>query len=73
MAGIDAKNLLEGNEVFEKLKVSLTEQYVLCQIKQYTELNVFYWYSDTGISELDFITQIGTNNIPIENLNIMKI
>lgn len=66
MAGLDAKTLLEGNEVFEEFKGSLTEQYVLCQLKECTELNIFYWTSDTGIAEIDFITQIGKNNIPIE-------
>lgn len=66
MAGIDAKTLLEGNEVFEEFKGSLTEQYVLCQLKQCTNLDVFYWSSDTGIAEVDFITQIGRKNIPIE-------
>ena len=66
MARIDAKTLLEGNKVFEEFKGSLTEQYVLCQLKQCTHLDVFYWSSDSGIAEIDFITQIGTNNIPIE-------
>ena len=53
MAGVDAKTLLEGNEVFEEFKGSLTEQYVLCQLKECTDLDVF-------------ITQIGKNNVPIE-------
>ncbi len=66
MAGIDAKTLLEGNEIFEEFKGSLTEQYVLCQLKQCTELDVFYWTSNTGMAEIDFITQIGKNNVPIE-------
>ena len=66
MAGIDDKTLLEGNEIFEEFKGSLTGQYVLCQLKQCTDLDIFYWASDTGIAELDFITQIGKNNIPIE-------
>lgn len=66
MAGIDDKTLLEENEIFEEFKGSLTEQYVLCQLKQCTNLDIFYWSSDTGISEVDFITQIGRNNIPIE-------
>ena len=66
MAGIDSKTLLEGNDIFEEFKGSLTEQYVLCQLKQCTELDVFYWSSDTGTAELDFITQIGRDNIPIE-------
>lgn len=66
MAGVDAKTILEGNEIFEEFKGSLTEQYVLCQLKQCTELEVFYWTSDVGIAEIDFITQIGQKNIPIE-------
>lgn len=66
MAGIDAKTLLEGNEIFEEFKGSLTEQYVLCQLKECTPLEVFYWSNDTGIAEVDFITQIEKNNIPIE-------
>ncbi|MBQ9658909.1 MAG: ATP-binding protein [Clostridia bacterium] len=66
LSGIDDKTLLEGNDIFEEFKGSLTEQYVLCQLKQCTNLEVFYWSSDTGTSEVDFITQIGRNNIPIE-------
>ena len=66
MAGLDSKTLLEGNEIFEEFKGSLTEQYVLCQLKECTDLSVYYWTSDSGIAEIDFITQIGCNNVPIE-------
>ncbi len=52
--------------IFEEFKGSLTEQYVLCQLKECTELNVFYWSSEKGIAEIDFIVQIGKNNVPIE-------
>lgn len=66
MARIDAKTLLDGNDIFEEFKGSLTEQYVLCQLKECTDLDIFYWSSDTSTSELDFITQIGRDNVPIE-------
>lgn len=66
MAGIDARTLIEENDIFEEFKGSLTEQYVLCQLKQCTELDIFYWSSDTGTAELDFIAQIGRKNVPIE-------
>ncbi len=66
MAGVDAKTLLEGNDFFEEFKGSLTEEYVLCQLKECTNLDVFYWSSDTGSAEVDFITQIGGDNVPIE-------
>ena len=65
-AGIDDKTLLEGNEIFREFKGSLTEQYVLCQLKQCTDLDVFYWSAEKGKAEVDFITQIGRENIPIE-------
>lgn len=29
-------------------------------------LSIFYWSSDTGVAEVDFIAQIGRNNVPIE-------
>lgn len=66
MSGVDAKTLLEGNAIFEEFKGSLTEQYVLCQLKQCTKLDAFYWTSDVGKAEVDFIVQIGKNNVPIE-------
>ena len=66
MAEIDEKTLLDGNEIFVEFKGSLTEQYVLCQLKQCTDLNVFYWTADTGTAEIDFITQIRGKNVPIE-------
>ncbi|MFR3920429.1 MAG: ATP-binding protein [Clostridia bacterium] len=66
MAEIDEKTLLDENEIFVEFKGSLTEQYVLCQLKQCTDLNVFYWTADTGTAEIDFITQIRGNNVPIE-------
>ncbi len=66
MAGVDSRTILEGNDIFEEFKGSLTEQYVLCQLKECTKLDVFYWSADRGIAEVDFITQIGSNNIPIE-------
>ncbi len=65
-SGIDDKTILEDNEIFNEFKGSLTEQYVLCQLKQCTDLNIFYWTSDSGKSEIDFLTQIGNENIPIE-------
>ena len=66
MADLDSKTILEGNDIFEEFKGSLTEPYVLCQLKECTELNVFYWSSEKGIAEIDFIVQIGKNNVPIE-------
>ena len=66
MSRLDEKSLLEGNEIFKEFKGSLTEEYVLTQLKQCTNLDLFYWSAEKGISEIDFITQIGKNNVPIE-------
>lgn len=66
MADIDSKTILEGDEFFIEFKGSLTEQYVLCQLKQCTNLATFYWTSDTGMAELDFIIQVEKNIVPIE-------
>lgn len=63
---LDVKTLLEGDKVFEEFKGSLTEQYVLQQLKTLTDLPVYYWANDSGSAELDFITQINSSVIPIE-------
>lgn len=74
MAKIDVTTLLEGNEIFVEFKGSLTEQFVLEELKSNTNVPIFYWSSDKGIAELDYLIQIGRNNVPIEvkaNENLM--
>lgn len=66
MANISYKTLLDGNNIFSEFKGSLTEQYVLAQLKECTELNAFYWAPDNGTAEVDFIVQVDENNVPIE-------
>jgi len=66
MARIDAKILLEGNEIFTEFKGSLTEQFVLTQLKFNKDLPIFYWSSERATAELDFLVQLGTNIVPIE-------
>ena len=66
MARIDSKTILEGNKIFTEFKGSLSEQYVLEELKSIGEIPIFYWSSNKGIAELDYIIQIGNNNVPIE-------
>ena len=66
MAKIDSSSILEGNELFIEFKGSLAEQFVLTELKSNTNSPIFYWSSDKGIAELDYIIQSGKNNIPIE-------
>lgn len=68
MCELDVKTLLEGTVIFEEFKGALTEQYVLQQLKTLKDLPIYYWTSDSGIAELDFIVQINGKIIPIEAL-----
>lgn len=66
MAKIDSITILEGNELFVEFKGSLAEQFVLTELKSNTDSPIFYWSSDRGISELDYVIQLGKYNVPIE-------
>ena len=66
MAKIDSSSILEGNELLVEFKGSLTEQFVLSELKSNTELPIYYWSAEKGIAELDYIIQLGKYNIPIE-------
>lgn len=61
---LPAKTLLEGNRIFEEFKGSLTEQYVLQQLKTLDNTPVYYWTGRT--SEIDFVVQKEDFVIPIE-------
>ena len=66
MAKIDAMTIIEGNEIFVEFKGPLTEQYVLTELNTNPNSPVFYWSSEKGISEVDYIIQLEKYNIPIE-------
>lgn len=66
MAKLDAKTIIDGNEIFVEFKGALTEQFVLTELKTNTKIPIFYWSAEKGISEVDYIIQLGQNNIPIE-------
>lgn len=65
-SGLDAKTIIEGNTIFGQYKGALTEQYVLQQLKCSTEIETYYWSSEQGIAEIDFLIQTGGKVIPIE-------
>ena len=58
--------LLDRNELFKEFKGALTEQYVLQQLKSRPDTAVYYWSSDTGAAEVDFVVQSAGRMIPIE-------
>ena len=66
MANLDAKTILEGNDIFVEFKGALTEQFVLNELKTNVTTTVFYWSSEKSNAEIDYIIQLDGNNIPIE-------
>ncbi len=67
MGDIDARVLLEGNEIFEEFKGALTEQYVLEQLIVNDKLSIYYWSSEGGgTAEVDFVVQYQDKVISIE-------
>ncbi len=66
MVDIDIKTLLQGNNVFEEFKGALTEQFVLQQLVIQKNLATYYWSSENGTAEIDFLVQNAGKVIPIE-------
>jgi len=66
MCDLDAKTLLEGSQIFEEFKGSLTEQYVLTQLVSELALRPFYYSEERSTGEIDFLVQMAGKVIPIE-------
>ena len=64
MAGIDAQTILLKNQVLKEYKGVMTEQFICQELRQKYEL--FYWSSERGNAELDFLIQRESSIIPIE-------
>lgn len=64
MNALDSRSLLENDKLFNDYNGSITEQYVLQELKTIGELPVFYWASNRA--ELDFLIQYQNNIIPVE-------
>ncbi len=65
-SGLDAKTLIEGNHIFGQYKGALTEQYVLQQLICSGGIETYYWSSEQGIAEIDFLIQTKGRVIPVE-------
>ncbi len=61
---IDPKSILEKNTLFNEFRGSLTEQYVLQQLKILPKMPITYWEGRN--SEVDFVIQKGNDIIPTE-------
>lgn len=66
MTQIDARTLLEGNDLFREFKGALTEQYVLQQMAALGDLSVYYWTSESTNAEVDFVLQHAGKVAPLE-------
>ena len=66
MSDLDARTLLEGSQIFEEYKGSLTEQYVLTQLVSELSLVPFYYSEERATAEIDFLVQLAGQVVPIE-------
>lgn len=66
MAGLSAKTVLFGDDLFVEFKGALTEQYVCQQLKNNEDINVYYYTNDRGTCEVDFVIDTGESVIPVE-------
>ena len=63
---LDARTLLEGNRVFIEFKGALTEQYVCQQLLSDSSCEPYYYTSESGRYEIDFMIQQSGSVIPVE-------
>lgn len=66
LAGMNASILLDGNQLFEEFKGSLTEQFVLQQLLAQQKGEVYYYSASKAQTEIDFLIDSGSHVVPIE-------
>lgn len=66
MANVSEQTILNKNDLFVEFKGSLTEQYVCQQLKNRSDLGIYYYTNEKNTCEVDFVVDDGTNIIPIE-------
>lgn len=66
MSGLDARSMINGNEIFTQYKGALTEQYVLQQLLCCDDIVIRYWSANSGVAEVDFVVQHKESILPIE-------
>ncbi|MBP7867034.1 MAG: DUF4143 domain-containing protein [Acidobacteria bacterium] len=67
MGELDPRTLLDGNRLFSEFKGALTEQFVMQQLTSMDNPPpLYYWSSDSGNAEVDFVAQFGGDVIPLE-------
>lgn len=66
LSDLNAKVILEKNDIFSEFKGALTEQFILQELLSQTQYVPYYYSSDTSTLELDFLIQQDDNVVPIE-------
>ena len=66
MTNLDARTLLEGNDLFQEFKGALTEQYVLQQLVTLVDVSTYYWAPENARAEIDFLLQYAGRVVPLE-------
>lgn len=65
LAGTDKEMILNKNALFVEFKSSLTEQYVLQEMRA-NGIAPYYWTNEKGSAEIDFLISSGREPVPIE-------
>ncbi|MDR0960785.1 MAG: DUF4143 domain-containing protein [Propionibacteriaceae bacterium] len=65
LAGLDQRAVIDGDVLFTEFKGALTEQYV-CQQLVAQGMRPYYWTSDSGNAEVDFVIDRDGAPTPIE-------
>ena len=66
VSGLDVRSVIEGNRVFTEFKGALTEQYVCQELLSDRKYRPYYFTSDSGNYEIDFMVQQGEDIVPVE-------
>lgn len=66
MGDLSMQTLNAEQTLFEEFKGSLTEQYVLQQLKTLAHLPIYYWSAENATAEIDFLIQYQNQVIPLE-------
>ncbi|MEI7901008.1 MAG: ATP-binding protein [bacterium] len=66
MANISSDILAHGHRLFEEYKGAFTENYVAQQLRALQGEELYYWKSEGGVAEVDFLCQCKDEILPLE-------
>ena len=66
VSGLDVRSVIEGNRLFTEFKGALTEQYVCQELLSDRKYRPYYFTSESGSYEIDFMVQQGEDVVPVE-------